>query len=100
MLANQRREKIVELLKEDGSAKVVDLARIFKVTEVTVRQDLEKLEKDGLCIKEHGGAYLKNIQDQVSSFSVANHDNMDKKELIAIKCLDYINNGDTIILDS
>lgn len=100
MLANQRREKILELLKEDGSAKVVDLARIFKVTEVTVRQDLEKLEKDGLCVKEHGGAYLKNIQDQVSSFSVANHDNMDKKELIAIKCLDYINNGDTIILDS
>ena len=100
MLANQRREKILELLKEDGSAKVIDLAKIFKVTEVTVRQDLEKLEKDGLCVKTHGGAYLKNIQDQVSSFSVANHDNMDKKELIAIKCLEYINNGDTIILDS
>ena len=100
MLANQRREKILELLKEDGSAKVINLARIFKVTEVTVRQDLEKLEKDGLCVKEHGGAYLKNIQDQVSSFSVANHDNMDKKERIAIKCLEYIENGDTIILDS
>ncbi len=56
MLPNQRRDKILELLKEDGSAKVIDLARIFKVTEVTIRQDLEKLEKDGLVIKEHGGA--------------------------------------------
>jgi DeoR/GlpR family transcriptional regulator of sugar metabolism len=100
MLANQRRDKILDLLKEDGSAKVINLAKIFKVTEVTIRQDLEKLEKDGLLVREHGGAFLKNIKDQVSSVSVANHDNLDKKELIASKCLAYIENGDTIILDS
>jgi DeoR/GlpR family transcriptional regulator of sugar metabolism len=33
-------------LQEDGSAKVLDLAKVFKVTEVTIRQDLEKLEKE------------------------------------------------------
>lgn len=100
MLANIRREKILEMLKEDGSAKVINLARIFKVTEVTIRQDLEKLEKDGLLFREHGGAFLRNVKDQVSSFSLANHDNLDKKELIATKCLEFIDNGDTIILDS
>ena len=47
MLANQRREKILELLREDGSAKVINLSKIFKVSEVTIRHDLEKLEKDG-----------------------------------------------------
>ena len=100
MLPNQRREKILELLKEDGSAKVIDLARIFKVTEVTVRQDLEKLEKDGLVLREHGGAYLKNIEDQVRNFSLSHQDNMEKKELIASKCLEFIERGDSIILDS
>jgi DeoR/GlpR family transcriptional regulator of sugar metabolism len=45
MLATHRRDKILELLKEDGSAKVLDLAKIFKVTEVTIRQDLESLKK-------------------------------------------------------
>jgi DeoR/GlpR family transcriptional regulator of sugar metabolism len=100
MLPNQRRDKILELLKEDGSAKVIDLARIFKVTEVTIRQDLEKLEKDGLVLREHGGAYLKNIEDQVRTFSLSHQENMDKKELIAIKCLEYIESGDSIILDS
>ncbi len=100
MLANQRREKILELLKEDGSAKVVNLAKLFKVTEVTIRQDLEKLEKDGLIIKEHGGAFLKNVEDQVRNFSLANQENLDRKELIASKCLEYIHNGDSIILDS
>lgn len=100
MLPNLRREKILELLKEDGSAKVVDLARIFKVTEVTIRQDLEKLEREDLIVKEHGGAYLKNVEDQVRNFQLVHRENMDEKALIAKKCLEFIESGDTIILDS
>jgi DeoR/GlpR family transcriptional regulator of sugar metabolism len=100
MLANQRREKILELLMEDGSAKVNVLAKIFKVTEVTIRQDLEKLEKDNLVIKQHGGAFLKSTADQVRGVALAHQENIDKKEIIAAKCIEYIENGDTIILDS
>lgn len=100
MLANQRKDKILELLKEDGSAKVVNLAKLFKVTEVTIRQDLEKLEKEGLVLREHGGAFLKNMENQVRTFSLSHQDNLDKKELIAKKCLEFIEAGDTIILDS
>lgn len=100
MLANQRRLKIFELLKEDGSAKVIRLAKIFKVTEVTIRQDLEKLEQEGLIIREHGGAFLKNMEDNVRSFIPLNTDNMDKKTAIGKKAASLIENGDTIILDS
>jgi DeoR/GlpR family transcriptional regulator of sugar metabolism len=101
MLANVRREKILEMLHEDGAAKVVDLARIFKVTEVTIRQDLEKMEKEDLVIREHGGAYLKNIEDQVRGFAVAHQElHAEKKEKIAAKCLEFIESNDTIILDS
>ncbi|MBD1420543.1 DeoR/GlpR family DNA-binding transcription regulator [Sphingobacterium chuzhouense] len=101
MLPIQRREKIVGLLKEDGAAKVIDLANLFKVTEATIRQDLEKLEKEGLISRDHGGAYLRNIEDQVRNFSLAHQDdNIEKKERIALKCVELIENGDTIILDS
>ena len=100
MLANRRRDKIFELIKEDGAAKVANLARIFKVTEVTIRQDLEKLAADGLIVKEHGGAFIKNIEDQVGSFSLTHRDNLEKKQLIAKKAIEFINNGDSIILDS
>jgi DeoR/GlpR family transcriptional regulator of sugar metabolism len=100
MIPVQRKEKILELIKEDGAAKVNDLARIFKVTEVTIRQDLEKLEKEGVIVRDHGGAYLKNVETQVRSVSVLNQENMDKKALIASKCLEFIESGDTIILDS
>ncbi|MCL4639858.1 MULTISPECIES: DeoR/GlpR family DNA-binding transcription regulator [Olivibacter] len=100
VMPNQRREKIIELLKEDGFAKVINLAKIFKVTEVTIRQDLEKLEKEGALVREHGGAYLKNIEDKVRTLSLSNQDNLDKKEKIASKCIEYIESGDSIILDS
>jgi DeoR/GlpR family transcriptional regulator of sugar metabolism len=100
MTANHRREKIFELIKEDGSAKVVSLAKIFKVTEPTIRQDLEKLEEDGLVTREHGGAYLKNVDLHVRTVSLAHQENIDTKEAIAQKCLEFIEPGDTIILDS
>ena len=100
LLAIQRREKIMDLLREDGSAKVTNLAKLFKVTEVTIRQDLEKLENDGLIVREHGGAFLKNVEDQVRNFSLSHQDNLDKKGVIADKCKEFIEIGDTIILDS
>jgi len=100
MLQNQRREKILELIKEDGHAKVTNLSRIFKVTEVTIRQDLENLEKDGFILREHGGAYLKDIDRNVRNFEVQNRDNLAEKQLIAKKAVEFIQDGDTIILDS
>src|SRR5688572_13121885 len=100
MLATHRRDKILALLQEDGSAKVLDLAKLFKVTEVTIRQDLEKLEKEGLVVREHGGAFMKDVPSQVKGFTLTHQENLDKKELIAKKCLEFIESGDTIILDS
>jgi DeoR/GlpR family transcriptional regulator of sugar metabolism len=53
-----------------------------------------------MVIREHGGAYLKNVDLNVSTVSLANQENIEKKEVIAQKCLEFIEPGDTIILDS
>jgi len=100
MLPQQRREKILDLIREDGHAKVLQLSKIFKVTEVTIRQDLEKLEKEGFIEREHGGAYLKNIGANVKNIALHNQENLPQKAAIARKALKHINDGDTIILDS
>lgn len=42
MLANLRRDQIPALLDEDGPYKVIDIVYLFKVTEITIFQDLEK----------------------------------------------------------
>ncbi|MFB6343704.1 DeoR/GlpR family DNA-binding transcription regulator [Saccharicrinis sp. FJH2] len=100
MLPNQRREKILEMIREDGHAKVLQLSKIFKVTEVTIRQDLEKLEKEGFVEREHGGAYLKNIGLNVKNFALQNQEFLLEKAAIAVKAVEFINDGDIIILDS
>lgn len=100
MLPHERREKILDLITEDGHATVLQLSKIFKVTEVTIRQDLEKLEKEGFIEREHGGAYLKNIGLNVKNIVLQNQDHLPEKAAIARKALEYINDGDTIILDS
>ena len=45
MALNQRRLKIINLIRAAGQAKVQDLSKIFKVTDFTIRQDLEELVK-------------------------------------------------------
>jgi DeoR/GlpR family transcriptional regulator of sugar metabolism len=97
---NQRREKILDMIYEDGQVKVAALSRIFKVTEVTIRQDLEKLEEQGLITREHGGAVLNNARSNVIDFQLVNQQNMDAKIAIATEAVKHINDGDTIILDS
>lgn len=48
MALNQRRVKILHLIREDGHAKVQDLSKIFNVTDVTIRQDLKPWNKWGI----------------------------------------------------
>ena len=100
LLAQQRRQKILDLLREEGSVRVSQLARMFKVTEPTVRQDLKHLEEDGSIIREHGGAFLKDIPQQVRTLSLEHSENMEKKAAIGRKAAELIHNGDSIILDS
>ena len=100
MFANQRREKILDMIREDGQVKVAHLSRIFKVTEVTIRQDLERLEEQGVIVREHGGAILSNARSNVMELQLANQQNMEAKQAIAAEAIKLIHDGDTIILDS
>lgn len=100
MLAEQRRLKILELLREEGSARVRDLSKTFSVSEPTIRQDLEKLETGGSITREHGGAFLKSVPQQVHAMSLEHLGNMEKKHAIGRKAATFVDHGETIILDS
>lgn len=98
--ANQRRDKILDMIREDGHAKVANLSSIFKVSEVTIRQDLERLEQEGLIRREHGGAVLNQTRDAIGELQLVNQQNMDAKRAIAEEAVKLVHDGDTIILDS
>ena len=101
MALNQRRQEILNLIREDGHAKVQKLAQIFNVSEVTMRQDLETLEKMGFVQREYGGAFLKDVGNFATTGTLINENLMvEEKKEIARKAAALIQEGETIILDS
>ncbi|MET0372699.1 MAG: DeoR/GlpR family DNA-binding transcription regulator [Rhizorhabdus sp.] len=100
LLGEARRMKILEWLQEAGSARVRDLAEAFSVSEVTIRQDLERLEAEGHVLREHGGAYLKSVPQQVRAMALHHLVNMDAKRRIGRAAAALVEDGETIIIDS
>lgn len=100
MALNQRRQEILNLIREDGHAKVQKLSRIFKVSEVTIRQDLETLEEMGFIQREHGGAFLKDVGSFAKTGTLLNQSHLEEKREIARKAAALVEEGDSIILDS
>ncbi|MGN9839578.1 DeoR/GlpR family DNA-binding transcription regulator [Nonomuraea sp. H19] len=56
MLAPQRQQAILELVRQNGGVRVTELVRAFGVSDITIRRDLEMLAERGLLAKVHGGA--------------------------------------------
>lgn len=100
MLAIERKKKIMSLLQENNSVLVPELSKYFGVTEETIRRDLEKLEKEGLLIRTYGGAILNESNNVDVPLTIREGTNIRGKQSIGIKVADYIENGDTIMLDS
>ena len=100
LLGDVRRRKLLEWLQEEGSARVRDLAEAFSVSEVTIRQDLERLESEGHIVREHGGAYLKSVPQQVRAMALHHLTNMEAKRRIGRAAAALVEDGDSIILDS
>ena len=58
MFKAARLERIKEIITEKKQVDVSALSTLLSVTEVTIRNDLDKLEREGFIIKTHGGAML------------------------------------------
>lgn len=100
MLVAERHRKIVAVVNERLSIRVTELSKIFKVTEETIRRDLEKLEKENLLRRSHGGAV--SIQDEQSEVSYLEREitNAREKRAIALEAVNLIKAGEQIVLDA
>ena len=103
MAANlARRKQILDLLAKNGSMSNGDLSGQLKVSMPTIRRDLDDLEQKGLITRSWGTASLikEEKNASVEKYTVRNSSNTAEKKAIAMKCLELINNGDSLILDS
>ena len=99
MLAIKRLEIIAQLLAEHGSVDATKLSERFTVTPKTIRKDLDKLESMGLLDRVHGGAVLKRTGSGVFPIEQRKQQNLSEKQRIGVAALEYIQEGDSIIID-
>lgn len=100
MKSEHRRSKIIELLEHKGSVLVDDLAQEFAVSQVTIRKDLSELEERGLLHRTHGGATYAHKSLFNPSFREKINLQRAEKQAIAQTALEYIEEGDSLILDA
>ena len=100
MFAEERKLKIIELLKEKKKLTVPELSEYFKVSSATIRGDLNELEASNLAIRTHGGAILKTKSGFELTSKQKEVSNQEAKIAISHLALNYIEEHDTIILDS
>ncbi len=100
MLAIERKQQILDIIRRDRRVIVNELSSQFGVTEETVRRDLHKLERDGLIRRTHGGAVaLQNEQEDIP-YPVRQTINLVSKRKIALKAHQLIRDGASVMLDS
>ncbi len=96
----ERIQEIIKILEREDRVLINDLCETFNTTPVTIRKDLDLLEKQGVLKRTHGGAILHKPLFRGLALNEKEKLNSDEKERIAEEAAKMINEGDVIIIDS
>ena len=100
MTKDKRRDKILEMLSKKGSVEVVELAKLFNRSEMSIRNDLNYLSDMGRLQRIYGGA----LSWSTGTLEVSLRDklmrNLREKSMIGTAAADLVHEGDSIMLDS
>jgi len=96
MLATERQQGIVELVRQHGSVRVAELVERFGVSDMTIRRDLEALADRKLLVKVHGGAT--SIEEP--GFSAKSMVQQDEKDAIGARAATFVEPGSAIAISA
>jgi len=96
--SDERLQTIKTLLSLRGRVTVVELAQQFQVAQETIRRDLQKLEKNGVVQKIHGGA-ISSQNKYEHSLAARLTQNIREKNELARVAVGLIPPGSTLFID-
>ncbi|MBT3273760.1 MAG: DeoR/GlpR transcriptional regulator [Spirochaetales bacterium] len=96
----ERKTEVHNILKKKGRIRINEVADQLGVTKVTIRADLDDLEKRGLLVRIHGGAILAENDQLIRQIATTLHEREKEKTIIAKLAVEIIRPNSTILLDS
>ncbi len=95
-----RRERIIEALRQNDAVTVADLSEWLNVSDVTIRKDLQHLEDQGYLTRVRGGAVFSGRGQLELRFAARQQICLEEKRRIAQRAVEYVRPGATIYLDA
>ncbi|WP_199433429.1 DeoR/GlpR family DNA-binding transcription regulator [Qaidamihabitans albus] len=95
----EREQEVLRRLESSARVTVADLVAAFDVSAVTIRKDLDLLERRGLLRRVRGGAVRADSSDE-GAFALRIRHSRREKLAIARAAADLVDDGDVIALDS
>jgi DeoR/GlpR family transcriptional regulator of sugar metabolism len=98
MLAGERRLRLLEQVAENQVIAVSDLARRFGVSEMTIRRDIRRLERDGFLRQSYGGATAHLTRSFELAINARALQHAQEKRLIALEAAKLIASARTLFV--
>lgn len=99
-MEGSRLEAILNLLKENTSASITDIAEHFGVSHMTIRRDLQKLSEQGQVIRIPGGARIERWRGMERTFTERLEKMSPAKRNIGRAAAALVQDGESVVLDS
>jgi DeoR/GlpR family transcriptional regulator of sugar metabolism len=99
MSVQSRRQLIMQALQQEDEVQVGALAQLLECSEMTVRRDLESLERSGALRRVHGGAARVFLGAEESPYAMRALENGPAKEAIGAAAAGLLVDGETVVLD-
>ncbi|TCS83843.1 DeoR/GlpR family DNA-binding transcription regulator [Tepidibacillus fermentans] len=100
MYSEERKALILDYIQKKSRASVQELGEYLNVSESTIRRDLKELEDLKLLKRTHGGAISVENVNFEPTFREKEDQYFLEKGAIAKRAVEFIKEGDTILLDS
>jgi DeoR/GlpR family transcriptional regulator of sugar metabolism len=100
LLTEERRREITNLLDRQGRITVAELKKLFGVSAVTARSDLDVLHANGILVRSHGGGIKPIVTGPDYPLKIRETIHHDEKQRIARAAVDLIKPFQTVIVGS
>ena len=99
MFPVERRKAILDLLDKHSSVSVEELSKTLYTGEATIRRDLDKMAREGVITRTHGGAVRLQSENIDYPYAFRENENARVKDELAVCAAELVNDGQTMFLD-